>query len=135
MLKNKIPYKTKTVVFNIKSSYSSKYPRICRPLCKRDVSFFLYLINIQGRAFKVLQAIIFENMRQIKNMFRQKLCDIEANIKWYHRTGPGDLKKWPKFKMLTDLRETWYSKIFWVTDFESDVKSKKLKMADLIWQL
>jgi len=30
-LKNKISHKTKTVVFNIKSSYSSKHPCICRP--------------------------------------------------------------------------------------------------------
>jgi len=36
---------------------------------------------IQSGAFKVLQAIISENMRRIKNMFRQKLCDIEGDIR------------------------------------------------------
>jgi len=36
------------------------------------------------RCYKVLQAIISESMRQIKNMFRQKLCDIKGDIRWYH---------------------------------------------------
>jgi len=26
-------------------------------------------------------------MRRIKNMFRQKLCDIKEDIRWYHRFG------------------------------------------------
>jgi len=29
----------------------------------------------------VLQAIIFESMRRIKNMFRKKLCDINGDIR------------------------------------------------------
>jgi len=30
-----------------------------------------------------LQAIISENMHQIKNMFRQKFCEFEGD-RWYH---------------------------------------------------
>jgi len=35
-------------------------------------------IRIQGGAFKVLQAIISESMRQIKNIFRQQFCEFEV---------------------------------------------------------
>jgi len=44
---------------------------------------FLRCVYIQGGTFKVLQAIIYESIRRIKNMFRQKLCDIEWDIRYY----------------------------------------------------
>jgi len=39
-----------------------------------------------------------------------------------------DLKKCQKFKMLMDLHETRYLVVFEVTDFKSNIKSKKFKI-------
>jgi len=41
----------------------------------------LYEFFTQGEAFKVLHAIISENMRRIKNMFRQKFYEFEGDIR------------------------------------------------------
>jgi len=37
--------------------------------------------HTQGETFKVLQAIISESMRRIKNMFRQKFCKFKGDIR------------------------------------------------------
>jgi len=41
----------------------------------------MYIFTYTGEAFKVLHAIISESMRRIKNIFRQKFCEFEENIK------------------------------------------------------
>jgi len=60
-------------------------PLLLLPLLQLGVSYaikyYIHIKYIQGGAFKGLQAIISESMRQIKNMFRQKLCNVEENIK------------------------------------------------------
>jgi len=38
-------------------------------------------LYIQDRAFKVLQVIISESMRRIKNKFRQKFCESKEDIR------------------------------------------------------
>jgi len=38
-------------------------------------------IHILDGAFKVLQTIISESMRRIKNMFGQKFCEFEGDIR------------------------------------------------------
>lgn len=40
---------------------------------------------------------------------------------------PEDIKKWLKFKILRDLRETWYLGVFGVANSESDVKKTKIQ--------
>jgi len=52
----------------------------------------LYEFFTQGEAFKVLHAIISENMRRIKNMFRQKFYEFEGDIRWYYFTMGGVVK-------------------------------------------
>jgi len=42
--------------------------------------FFEENLNVK---FKVLQAIISENVRRIKNMFRQKFCEFERDIRYH----------------------------------------------------
>jgi len=32
----------------------------------------------------VLQVIISKSMRRIQNMFRQKFCEFQRDIRWYH---------------------------------------------------
>jgi len=49
-------------------------------------------------------------------------------------SGPGGRQKRPKLKILEDLLEIWYIEVFGVADFESDIKTKTSKMADLIWR-
>ena len=35
---------------------------------------------------------------------------------------------------LLDWNDIWYSKVFGIADYESELKIKKLKMADRIWR-
>jgi len=47
------------------------------------IIFIIFILYIQGGAFKVLQAIISESMRRTKNIFRQKFCEFEGDIRYY----------------------------------------------------
>jgi len=41
----------------------------------------MYTHRAYARVY-IISTIISESMRRIKNMFRQKLCDIEGDIRW-----------------------------------------------------
>jgi len=45
------------------------------------IHIYIHIHAYQSEAFKVLQAIISESMRRIKNMFRQKFCEFKGDIR------------------------------------------------------
>jgi len=51
-----------------------------------------------------------QEMREGLKEVKKEIREMAKGQKEALHCGPGDLKKWPKFKMLTDLRETWLAR-------------------------